>query len=72
MNAEDKLVQLNIVVWSMLALLLLLTLTLGGCGSTTGWNVSFGVTPITAVDNQQKLIHRGGAILPASEKERRY
>ena len=70
MNINDKLVQLNALIWSMLALLL--TLTIGGCGSTTGWNVSFGVTPITAVDNQQKLIHRGGAILPASEKERRY
>jgi hypothetical protein len=32
-----------------------LIIVLSGCGGTTGWNVSFGVNPVTAVDNHQSL-----------------
>ena len=32
-----------------------LLFALSGCGSTTGWSVQFGVTPITAVHDEQGL-----------------
>lgn len=32
-----------------------LIIVLSGCGSSTGWNVSFGVNPVTAVSNHQAL-----------------
>ena len=30
-----------------------LALALSGCSGSTGWRVSFGVSPVTAIDEQQ-------------------
>lgn len=32
-----------------------LLLALSACGSTSGWRVSFGVSPVTAIEEQQTL-----------------
>lgn len=49
---------------------ILMVIGLTGCGGSTGWQVNFGVHPITSIDNQQKLTYRGGAIIPADDKRR--
>jgi len=41
------------VVW--FGALVYLALNLMGCGSSAGWNVSFGVHPVNAVSNNQTL-----------------
>lgn len=57
----------NIAVWSMVAILAILSLT--GCSSTTGWQIGFQVTPVNAIDHHQ-ILHNGGAILQAEDKRR--
>ncbi len=69
-KTTETLLSANIAVWSLVLILAMITLT--GCGTSTGWTVSFGVTPITSVDNNQKLHYGGGAIMPASDDKRRY
>jgi len=64
-----SLISANIAVWSLVAILLLTT----GCGTSTGWQVNFGVHPISAIDNHQQLrgvASNGGAIVNASQKDR--
>lgn len=54
------------VVWAVVfeAIIVAAVLLLTGCGVTTGWEVSFGAHPITAVHdesglNRQELDRRG-------------
>lgn len=68
---NEKLIAANIAVWSLVLILSALTLT--GCGSTTGWNVSFGVNPVNYVADQQGLVRsNGGAIMPAKNNREGY
>ena len=66
-KTNQTLLSANIAVWSMVAILAMLTLT--GCGSSTGWTVSFGVSPVNSIDNRQ-ILHSGGAIIPSDDKRR--
>lgn len=69
---NETLLSANIAVWGVILVLALINLT--ACGSTTGWNVSFGVNPVNYVADQQGLHvgSNGGAILPASQQKDRY
>lgn len=71
MEKNETLIAANIAVWGTLLVISLIALT--GCGSTTGWNVSFGVNPVNYVADQQGLQRvgsNGGAIMNADEKRR--
>jgi hypothetical protein len=37
------------IIWATLAVYLT------GCGGSSGWRVSFGVSPVTQIDDQQSL-----------------
>ncbi len=70
---NEKLIAANIAVWGTLLVLSLISITLTGCGSTTGWNVSFGVNPVNYVADQQGLVRsNGGAIVPAKNNREGY
>jgi hypothetical protein len=53
-KVEEILNWLLVMVLSGLAIFWLCS-SLTGCGSTRGWNVSFGVNPVSAVSNHQSL-----------------
>lgn len=67
-KTTETLLSANIAVWTLVLIVGVLTMT--GCGSSTGWQVNFGVHPITSIDNNQKLHYNGGAIIPADDKRR--
>lgn len=42
--------------WAVfLALLVILATLMSGCAGRTGWRVSFGVSPVTAISDQASL-----------------
>lgn len=43
---------ISAIFWGLVAVYLT------GCGSTAGWEVRFGVTPINGVNNQNRLEQR--------------
>ena len=51
MNAKDI-----AIIFIMCGIISLLS----GCGSTRGWRVSFGVAPVSQIDDKQGLKEHGG------------
>lgn len=49
-------------------LLVGILLLVSGCTGQHGWEVKFGVNPITQVNNTQSLHERGGAIMAKDER----
>lgn len=54
-------------------ILTLVALSLAACADSFGWQFQMGVHPISAINHNQQLggvKSNGGAIVPASQKER--
>lgn len=48
---------LDVIIWAGLWVALLhVVLSQTGCGGSTGWRVSFGVSPVTAINDQATLV----------------
>ena len=48
---------LCILFWALMAFIF------SGCSSTTGWRISFGVSPVTAIEENQKLQNKTVPVL---------